>query len=61
MAKFNINEENDRLSRAGTKVVTANSKTSKARANKLKDPETKKAVLDFIFGGNPEAVSPLDA
>jgi len=61
MAKFNINEENDNLTRVGTKVVNAYKKASNNRKEKLKDPETKKAVLDFIFGGDTASVSPLEA
>jgi len=60
MAVFNKNLENDLALRAGTKAVNANIKASKNRAEKLRDADTKKATLDFIFGGNSEAVSPLN-
>jgi len=61
MAKFNINEENDKLASAGTKAVSVCKKASSNRKEKLKDLETKKAVLAFIFSGDTEAVSPLEA
>lgn len=59
MAKFNKNEENDILLRVGIKAVSTQNKTSKVQAEKLKDANTKKAVMDFIFNGNENSVSPL--
>ena len=53
------NKENDLAIRAGVKAVVSANKRAKTNRNKLKDPATKKATLDFIFGGDTASVSPL--
>jgi hypothetical protein len=55
----NTNTQNDTLNRAETKAVNETKKISAQRKEKLKDPETKAKLMDFIFGGKPEDKSPL--
>ena len=57
--KSNLNIENDIASRAGMKAVNASEKARKNISNQMKNEDTKQATLDFIFGGNPDAVSPI--
>ena len=53
------NKESDRLSNAGASKVYKAEKLAKEIRHEMDEDGVKDAVMDFIFGGNPEAVSPL--
>jgi hypothetical protein len=62
MAKgMDLNKEADELTRAGNAALYKAQKEQAAVSEAMKDPETKKAVMDFIFSKDPDAVSPLDS
>lgn len=54
MAKFDLNKENDIMSRKGLSDLYKESKTKKAKIDMLKDESTKQATMDFIFGKSDE-------
>ena len=57
-----INEENDFLTREGHKELYKENKTKTIKRNLLKDEETKKATMDFIFSGkDSDSKSPLES
>ncbi len=59
MAVENKNKEADRFASAGNSAVYKAQRLSKAITEELKKDGVKEAVLDYIFGGDPDAVSPL--
>jgi len=60
MAITNINKEADKMQAAGTKAVNKRNRLRAAVQTEMKKPGAKEALLNHIFGGNPDSVSPLD-
>jgi hypothetical protein len=56
----NINAENDIALRKGTSALYQHSKERDILSSAMANPETKQAILDFIFSGNPDDKSPLE-
>jgi hypothetical protein len=52
-------KELDRISNAGTSKVLKTEKLNVVVRAALEDKDLKQAVMDYIFDGNPESVSPL--
>ena len=60
--KINANAESDNMTRKGLSAVYKELKEKKARQNKIKDPDTKKSLLEFIFSGkDSEIKNPLES
>jgi len=52
-------KENDSMSMKGTSAVYKAAKLSSAIKEELKKDGVKEALMDYIFGGETDAVSPL--
>jgi len=59
MAIENKNKEADKFSAAGSSAVYKAARLRSAIFDELQKEGVKEAVMDFIFNGNPDAVSPL--
>ena len=59
MAITNLNKEADKFNSIGSSRVQQSAKTRKAVQAEMKKDGVRQATLDYIFGGNPDAVSPL--
>jgi len=53
------NAENDKVARAGLSNVYKAEKLKNAVSEAMKEDGMKEAVMDYIFGGDADAVSPL--
>ena len=53
------NKEADGITRAGLSAVYKREKLRGAIKEAMQDPAMKQAVTDYIFNGDPDAVSPL--
>jgi hypothetical protein len=56
----NLYKEVDAIHRAELSEVHKKQKQAALIKDAMKDPDTAQAVKDFIFSGDPDAVSPLD-
>jgi hypothetical protein len=54
------NAENDKVARAGLSNVYKAEKLRAAVAEAMKEDGMKEAVMEYIFSGDPDAVSPLE-
>lgn len=52
--KSNVNEENDKIQRAGISALYKETKAKKSKQELLKDDEIKQKTMDFIFGKSEE-------
>jgi len=59
MAVENKNKEADKFTSAGSSVVYKAQRLSKAISEEMKKDGVREAVMEYIFGGDPDAVSPL--
>jgi len=54
-----IHKENDRMTSLGSSAVYKEYKLRDAISKEMEKDGVREAVLDFIFSGDPEAVTPL--
>ena len=59
MAVENKNKEADNFTSAGSSAVYKTQRLNKAISEEMKKDGVREAVMDYIFGGDPDAVSPL--
>jgi len=59
MAVENKNKEADKFTSAGSSAVYKAQRLNKAISEEMKKDGVREAVMDYIFGGDPDAVSPL--
>lgn len=52
--KTDVNKESDEMMRKGLSHLYATKKVSEAKRERMKNPETKKAVMEYIFGKSNE-------
>ena len=56
----NANKELDRMNSMGSSKIYRAEKLKKEISEEMKKEGVKEAVMDYIFGGDPDAVSPLE-
>jgi len=59
MAVENKNKEADKFTSAGSRAVYKAEKLQKEITEELRKDGVKEAVMEYIFDGNPDSVSPL--